>query len=229
MKVTEIFASIDGEGITSGIPAIFVRLYGCNLACKWCDSTYAWKTEYDKAKEMSVDDIYKEVCELNYQYGITHVTITGGEPLIWDDSIALTKRLAKSGFYINIETNGAIDLLNIKNSRLFSFDDQIIYTMDVKCPSSGMSDKMVLNNLAVLDHEDVVKFVVGSDEDIDFMEQVIEYNQPIKANIFVSPVFGSIDLSHIVDRMLEDNLASYDVRFQLQAHKIIWDPNKRGV
>lgn len=218
MKVSEIFLSIEGEGIRTGYPAIFIRLYGCNLRCVYCDSMYS--VDEGDFTEMSLGEIMNEV----QKYGVKRITLTGGEPLIHKDVYTLLSILSGEGYEVNIETNGSVDLSTLANLSL----DNTIITMDWKSISSGESDKMLSKNLENLSDKDVLKFVVGSTEDLDQMKDVIENRAtPLKCQIFVSPIFGDIEPSTIVDYILEHDLET--CRVQLQLHKFIWDPNKRGV
>ena len=236
MKIVEIFGSIEGEGSRAGSLCTFIRSFGCCLRCKWCDTNYSYFTETNQdevsktLKDMTVAEIVDEVKRIGYK----KVTFTGGEPLIQSEAVELITTLAKQGFWVNIETNGAVDIANIihnnKKVNLRNYNEpwvnNIMFTMDYKCPSSGMTDKMVLSNFNYLNENDVVKFVVGNHEDLEEMRKVIaDYYK--EGDIFVSPVFGQIELTEIVDYLKEHDLQQ--VRMQLQLHKIIWDPAKRGV
>lgn len=213
-RVSEIFTSIDGEGIRAGYPVTFVRLHGCNLACSYCDSTYA--TQGDDYKLMSMEEIINEV----YSKGLCKVTLTGGEPLNNEYAYDLVLELRTRGYEVNIETNGSLPIYR------FSYLNNTIITMDYKCKSSGMTDKMDVDNFMYLRGQDVLKFVVGDMEDLHQMSDILN-KYHIYCNIFVSPVYGKIDPKDIVEYLLENNLEN--VRLQLQMHKIIWDPNMRGV
>lgn len=227
MKVCEIFRSIEGEGIRAGYPAMFVRLFGCNLNCSYCDSTYACKPNegHKSYQDWSLNTIMEMV-----RAGQVHrVTITGGEPLIHEDTLELVQCLLDNDYEVNIETNGSIDIspyLDLNNS-----DDKLIITMDWKSLSSNMSDRMLASNLSLLRTNDVIKFVVSSDRDLDQMYRVLSDNE-LNCNVFVSPVFDEIEPKTIVDYILSecDRSPYFDnVRIQLQLHKLIWDPNTRGV
>lgn len=215
MQVNEIFLSIEGEGIRTGYPVVFIRLFGCNLHCSYCDTRYA--CEGDDYRDLDVFEIYEEV----KKFKVNKITITGGEPLIHkDDFYNLIDYLCLKGYEINIETNGSISI-----ERLMLFKNLII-TMDYKSISSGMNHKMFFNNLYLLRSYDVLKFVVGSLEDLDDMKSIIrQYN--IKGNIFVSPVFGKIEPKDLVKYIIDNSLN--ECRIQLQLHKFIWEPSKRGV
>lgn len=240
MKVVEIFASIDGEGRFAGIPAIFIRLAGCNLQCVWCDTKYAWAKDETVYKEMSIDEILSEVDKLSSKYGISHITLTGGEPLVSKDVDKLIDSLINRSYpnkryVVNIETNGAVNLRPWAE-KYYHIGD-VLFTMDWKCPSSGMNKYMKESNLAALSFRqsleyhinDIVKFVVGSQEDLEEVKRVIYMNIIPRQDYYISPVFGMIEPSEIVNFLLNEKLAQYGARIQIQMHKVIWDPNKRGV
>lgn len=220
LGVVEIFDSIEGEGIRTGMPVTFIRLAGCNLRCSYCDTCYAQK-ETD-GELLSIDDIIKKV---NYKA----VTITGGEPLLHQQSvIELINKLNSSGHYVNIETNGSIDILPfifaVRAGRGF-------FTVDYKCPCSGMQSQMMETNFGVMDENDILKFVVANMEDISAIRQFLNNHQGFKSTIFVSPCFGTIPLPELVDevKLLKKLYPKFDIRFQVQLHKIVWNPEERGV
>lgn len=216
-KVNEIFLSIDGEGCRTGLPVVFVRLYGCNLNCSYCDTRYS--CEGQEYKEMSLYDILVEV--LNY--GVPRVTLTGGEPLIHPGVKDLIVSLVANDIEVNIETNGAVDLDEFIE---FKYNSKVIFTMDYKCKSSGMQEKMILSNLVFLQPKDVIKFVVSNYNEMEEMEYILEASM-CKAQVYVSPVFGAIEPKELVEYVLENKLNN--VKVQVQLHKIIWEPTKRGV
>lgn len=218
IKVVEIFKSIDGEGSRAGLPCTFLRLQSCNLRCSYCDSRYA--CEGDDYTVMTD----KEVVQQIEDFGIPAVTVTGGEPLLFDSAYNVIEALAAKGYWVNIETNGSIHLGKIKE--ICRRVGNVMITMDWKCKSSNMSDRMCKQNLSYLNENDVLKFVVGTDEDLQQMKDLLN-TENIKAAVYVSPVFGEIDPKHIVQFLLDNKL--YNVKIQLQLHKFIWDPNMRGV
>lgn len=227
LPVSEIFYSIDGEGARAGAPAIFIRLFGCNLDCTYCDSRYACKHEDGVIgfSDMTVEEIIQAVQAFE---PCKCVTLTGGEPLIHEAACSLVSELRSRYYWVNIETNGSIDLTNFicnQPGRKSAMD--YFFTMDWKSLSSGQSDKMLASNLSQLKSNDVLKFVVGSQEDLDQMLTVLDTYPEIDAQIYVSPVWGAITPDKIVEYLLEHNLVY--VRVQLQLHKIIWNPNQRGV
>ena len=219
MRVVEIFESIDGEGIFTGCPATFIRLYGCNLHCSYCDSRYA--CEGGEFTEMTIEEVLDKVKGFDHK----HVTLTGGEPLIHTGVLQLIQALMRAKFYVNVETDGAVDIFPY---RITCNPRNLIFTLDYKCPSSGMEDRMILSNLKLLREQDVLKFVVGSQEDLEAANNIIhKYQLQGYCNIFISPVFGKIEPVEIVNYILKNHLEG--VRVQLQMHKFIWNPDERGV
>lgn len=242
MKVSEIFKSIEGEGIRMGQAAVFVRLHGCNLRCSYCDSMYA--VEGNDFKTMSVDEVLAAVDAYRNESGVKCVTLTGGEPLLHPGVDELLTKLSKSGFLVNVETNGTVPC-KWQLPGLF-------YTMDWKCKSSGMSSKMKMENMETLGSQDVLKFVVGSVEDLDDAEKVVAELSHRKTShdtniapaagtaagsvatsmphIFISPVYGKLSNENIVNWMLASKvMTANNARFQVQLHKIVWNPDMRGV
>lgn len=216
-KVNEIFLSIDGEGCRTGLPVVFIRLYGCNLNCSYCDTRYS--CEQQEYKEMSLYDILVEVLS----YGVPRVTLTGGEPLIHPGVKDLIVSLVANDIEVNIETNGAVDLDKFIE---FKYNSKVVFTMDYKCKSSGMEDKMILSNLEFLQPKDVIKFVVSNYNELEKMEYILESSK-CKAQAYVSPVFDAIEPKELVEYILDNKLNN--VKVQVQLHKIIWEPTKRGV
>lgn len=221
MKINEIFKSISGEAARAGLPVIFIRTYGCNLRCSYCDTMYA--VEGGEYLQMEPEEILK-TCE---SMKLKRVVLTGGEPLIQPDAPKLVDLLCDNGYEVEIETNGAVGLplfhtkLKTKNKYLLS------YTMDYKGHSSLMTEKMLKTNLEFLSDKDVLKFVVGCMEDLTQVEDIL-LNEEVHAQVFISPVFGKIDPKEIVEFILSDPKLN-NCRLQLQLHKLVWDVNKRGV
>lgn len=221
MKVVEIFRSIEGEGVRAGLPVTFIRLYGCNLRCEYCDTKYS----YDEASEKNAHPYstmtVEQIAEAVMHFGCQNVTITGGEPLIHPGVEKLIDLLLILGCEVNIETNGTRPVPSKYRDNIHVF-----FTMDYKCPGSGMNDRMEGYPFDTLRDWDVLKFVVSGEEDLDKMVEVLETigSSPV---VFVSPVFGKIEPAEIVAYLLDHQL--HDVRVQLQLHKYIWDPDQRGV
>lgn len=214
-NVVEIFLSIDGEGKRAGLPVTFIRLYGCNLRCTYCDTLYG--IEGNNYKKMSLQDIVEE-CKRNETH---YITLTGGEPLIQPDVDKLVKALTELDFQVNIETNGSADITP------YLSNEKVLITIDYKCPSSGVEDKMLMSNFKEIRPGDVVKFVVGSYEDMEKARDII-HKYELERQSYFSPVFGSIEPKEIVEYILmRPDL--YECKVQLQLHKFIWEPDMKGV
>lgn len=205
----EIFDSIEGEGIRAGELATFIRLYGCNLRCSYCDTAYA----FYEGTRLSLPEVLRKV---HY----TNVTLTGGEPLCQPVRPLLE---ALQGHEVNIETNGSIDI------RPYMEYDNVFFTVDYKCGSSGMNGHMELSNFMSLRSCDVLKFVVGNRADLEEAYLLYQIYQRYLTDvaIYVSPVFGKMAPQDIVTFMKEHKLENW--RVQLQLHKFIWPPTQRGV
>ncbi len=219
MKVVEKFVSINGEGSKAGQLAVFIRFAGCNLDCVYCDTK--WANEKDVSYlEMSKEEIYEYIKNT----GIKNITVTGGEPLLQDGIYEFLEYLSlDKELYVEIETNGSVDISLFKK-----IDNTPSFTMDYKLDYSKMENKMFLDNLKKLDKRDVIKFVSGSQKDLEILKNIVEkYNLIERTKVYVSPVFGAIEPSVIVDWMIENNLNGMNL--QIQMHKIIWDPEKKGV
>lgn len=215
MKVVEKFISIDGEGPTAGALSVFVRFAGCNLRCAWCDTSYAWDTTAD-VTDMSAS----EIADYIKSTGIGHVTITGGEPLLQPGLIGLLSRLAD--YQVHVETNGAIPV------EQFRIGDNIHFVIDYKLPDSGMEERMHLPNLASVRKTDAYKFVIASNRDLDKAVKIVrQYNLEEKTQVYFSTVFGKMEPAVVVERMKSEKFNG--VKLQLQLHKFIWDPQRKGV
>ena len=199
MKIAEIFKSLQGEGRNQGKVCLFIRLSGCNLHCRWCDTEYARTA----GTEMSLDAVLEQVLRVNPPY----VCITGGEPLLQTQELEpLLISLHKLGTAIDIETNGTIDFTRLQ--------PYAAICMDVKCPSSGEESDLTL--LDSIRKEDSVKFVVSDDTDCRYAQEIMDTHR-IAGEVFFSPVFGT-DYKPITQFILSNSLP---VRFQVQLHRII--------
>ncbi len=218
MRLNELFLSIQGETSSAGLPTIFVRFTGCNLRCTYCDTTYS----YYEGDAITPEEVMERIRAL----ACKRVCLTGGEPLIQPraEMQALLDLLAAEGYEVSIETDGSIDLSK------FNLHPRQRFIVDMKVPSSGMSDKMHLPNLQhLMPERDEVRFVVGDRADYEWCTALIDQHglDPQKGyQLLFSPVFGEIEPVELVNWVLEDRL---DARFQLQLHKIVWDKDKRGV
>jgi len=211
LRINEIFYSIQGESSLAGLPCIFIRLTYCNLRCSYCDTEYAFYEGTDYTIEKILAEIKKYECKL--------VEVTGGEPLIQKEVLPLMKILCDSGYDVIIETSGSLSIKEI--------DKRVKIIMDLKCPSSKMAEKNLYENIDVLKLNDEVKFVIGNRQDYDWSKNVIsQYQLTEKCSVLFSNVFEELKPVQLAEWILEDNLK---VRFQIQMHKYIWDPKKRGV
>ena len=219
--IIEKFISIDGEGPMAGALATFIRFEGCNLRCKWCDTTYSWEAGEEK-ELLSAQEIYKYIKET----GIQHVTLTGGEPLMQKEIGTLLSLLAKDEkLLVHIETNGSIPIKPFKKAY---GEENIRYIVDYKLSGSGMQEKMVLENLDAVTKKDVYKFVVASKKDLEQAYSIIKsYNLDTRCKVYFSPVTDQIHPQEIVEFMKTKKLGK--VKLQLQMHKIIWSKESRGV
>ncbi len=216
--VAEKFVSINGEGKKAGELAVFVRFRKCNLRCTYCDTQWA-NSDSCPAEMMSAE----EITEYINSTGIKNVTLTGGEPLLQPDICGLVEMLIQSGHRVEIETNGSISIKNLSESTY-----RPDFTIDYKLPSSNMESFMLTENYDYLSENDVVKFVAGNREDLEKALEIIrKFSLDRKCTVYFSAVFGKITPAEIVDFMKEKNLNK--VRIQLQMHKFIWSPEKKGV
>ncbi len=211
LRVTEIFYSIQGESTYAGQPCVFVRLTGCPLRCTWCDTAYA----FHGGTDMSLDAVLEQVS----RYGCPLVEVTGGEPLSQSAALGLITGLCDEGFEVLIETSGAIDISPV--------DARAQIILDIKCPGSDMEDRTCWENLDHITEKDQIKFVISDRRDYDWAVDVVKQNQLTeRCPVLFSPVFEGQALRPMAEWILQDRLA---VRFQVQLHKFIWDPDTRGV
>ena len=222
-QVVEIFTSINGEGTKAGQLATFVRMAGCNLSCSYCDTSWANQTD-TSYQIMREQEIYETV----KQAGVRNVTLTGGEPLYRDSVSGLLEALLQDDtIWVEIETNGSVALEKYQQLAE-KYDGRLTFTMDYKLPDSGMEEGMCLKNFSVLLPKDTVKFVCSSMEDLKKAHHIMQQYQLIdRCHLYLSPVWGNIDPADMVEYLKEQKLNG--VTLQLQLHKIIWDPNARGV
>ena len=211
MKINEIFLSIQGESTHVGRLCLFIRTTGCNLRCTYCDTEYA----FYGGKEMTIP----ELIDIVRKSGVNLIEITGGEPLMQDDLPELVDMLLSENYEVLVETGGSIDIGTIS--------ENAIKILDLKCPSSGMMDKNIYDNINKLGAKDEVKFVIGTKEDFDWAVEIIEkYRLDTKVTVLFSPVFDELKPVRLAEWILKDKP---NVRMQLQLHKYIWEPDTQGV
>ena len=213
LNVSEIFYSIQGESSFAGSPCIFVRLCGCNLRCTYCDTKHA----YDGGEEMEIAAIMEKAAA----YKCRLVEVTGGEPLLQEETPLLIEKLLGAGYNVLLETNGSIDIGGVNN--------RCIKIMDIKCPSSGEEQQNNFKNIDRLTDNDEVKFVIGTRDDFLYAKKIMgDFNNRASRikHVYFSPVSGKLSPAALAAWMLEDNV---NVRLSLQLHKIIWPDLDRGV
>jgi 7-carboxy-7-deazaguanine synthase len=211
MKISEIFTSIQGETSFVGLPFTFVRLTGCNLRCSFCDTQYA----YEEGREYALDAV---VAEVNKR-AVPRVVITGGEPLLQDETCILCSRLLDAGFTVLLETNGSILIKDV--------DQRVHRILDLKCPGSGMDKYMNLQNFDYLTVRDEIKFVISHREDFEWALEILkQHEMQGRAHVLFSPVSDRLHPQELAEWILQEKL---NVRLQLQIHRYIWPDKKRGV
>ncbi|WP_297901291.1 7-carboxy-7-deazaguanine synthase QueE [Metallibacterium sp.] len=204
LRISEIFLSLQGEADAVGWPTVFVRLTGCPLRCRWCDTAYA----FEGGQWHGIDDILAQVA----QHGARHVCVTGGEPLAQRRCLVLLQRLCDAGYAVSLETSGALDVGGV--------DARVRKVLDLKAPGSGESARNRWENLALLRAQDQVKFVLADRGDYDWACAVLrEHGLNARCMVLFSPVYGELAPADLAQWILHDKL---DVRFQLQLHKLLW-------
>ncbi len=210
IRLTEIFHSIQGESSFAGLPCVFVRLTGCNLRCRWCDSEYT----FIGGTKVTIDEVVERV----RAYGCPLVEVTGGEPLAQPESLDLIRRLCDEGFEVLVETSGSIDVSPV--------DPRARLIIDVKCPGSGEEEKNLWSNLDRLRPQDEIKFVISDRRDYEWALGVIETYKLHNRALLFSPVWEEMPMQELAGWMLEDRVQA---RFQTQLHKHIWGADATGV
>jgi len=214
LQVCEIFKSLQGESSFAGRPCVFVRLTGCNLRCRYCDTTYA----YAGGESLSVRQVLERVETLGEAQPDILIEFTGGEPLLQPPAVELMNALARSGRGVLVETNGSRDISVLAG--------EVAAIVDMKGPSSGESEKMDLTNLERLRERDELKFVIGDRTDYAHMQSLLPRVDPSRNTVNASPLFGTLAPAELAAWILADGL---NVRLNLQQHKYIWPPEARGV
>ena len=208
LRVTEVFYSLQGEGLSVGLPTVFVRLTGCPLRCVYCDTAYA----FQGGEAMSISEIIERVAG----YPAQHVCVTGGEPLAQKPCLALLTALCDGGYTVSLETSGAMDVTGV--------DARVSKVMDLKTPASGESERNRWENLPLLTANDQIKIVIGNREDYQWAIKVLQdYALAQRCTVLFSPVYGTIAPDQLAQWILDDGLP---VRFQIQLHKILWGEEK---
>jgi 7-carboxy-7-deazaguanine synthase len=211
VRITELYASVQGESTHVGKPCVFVRLTGCNLRCTWCDSVHtftggAWR---------SIDDVVAEVAT----FGLRTVEVTGGEPLVQRGAFTLLQRLVDAGYEVLLETSGSRPIDEVP--------DGVHVILDLKPPDSGEVAANLWSNLPLLDSRDEVKFVIASRGDYEWARGIVaEHQLADRCVVLFSPAWGQVSLPAMAAWIVEDRLP---VRFQVQLHKVVWGADAQGV
>ena len=204
LRINEIFHSLQGEADAVGYPTVFVRLTGCPLRCRYCDTEYAFHAGDWLGLE--------EIVERARGYGTRYVCVTGGEPLAQRNCLKLLERLCDQGFDVSLETSGALDISPV--------DARVSRVVDVKTPGSREAARNRIENFDWLTQRDQLKFVICSREDYDWSKAFLqEHRLPGQCRILFSPSYQEVPPAALADWILADRLP---VRFQLQLHKVLW-------
>ena len=205
LRITEIFASVQGESTRVGLPTVFVRLTGCPLRCSWCDTAYAFQGGHTRELGAVLEDVAR--------HGLRHVCVTGGEPLAQKGCLALLTALCDAGYSVSLETSGALDISGV--------DQRVARIVDLKAPGSGEEARNRLQNLALLGPQDELKFVLADEADYAWARrQLAEHRLAGRCELLFSPVEGRLEPARLAEWIVRDRLP---VRFQLQLHKILWN------
>jgi 7-carboxy-7-deazaguanine synthase len=211
LHVNEIFFSIQGEGTRAGVPCAFVRLTGCPLRCRWCDTAYA----FDEGTRLSEDEVIARLRE----YPCRLVELTGGEPLAQPAAFPFISRLLDEGWQVLVETSGHVGLE--------ALDRRAVAIMDIKCPGSGEQHRTEWRNLERLKPSDEAKFVIADRADYEWAREVVQrHGLAQRCPVLFSPVHGELDPGTLGRWILDDGLP---VRLQVQLHKVLWPGVERGV
>jgi 7-carboxy-7-deazaguanine synthase len=211
IQVCETFYSLLGESTFAGLPAFFIRLAGCNLRCRYCDTTYA----YEGGREINAAELVQAAAS----HPARRVLVSGGEPLLQAETLPLLTGLADAGLTVLLETNGSLPIREV--------DSRVHRILDVKCPGSGMAAHNLWENLEQLRDGDEVKFVIADQADFAWSLEIIERHRLAgRVPLLISPVFGAVPPREAAAWIIKSGLP---LRLNLQLHKYIWGPEVRGV
>jgi len=209
LRVSEVFLSIQGETSRTGLPTVFIRLTGCPLRCRWCDTTYS----FQGGETIALEELLRQVAA----FGVGTVCVTGGEPLAQKGCPALLTALCDEGYSVSLETSGAYDIAAV--------DPRVSRIVDIKPPESGESERNLWDNTHLLNARDEVKFVLANRADYDWARVAVRQHELIaRCPVLFSPVQGELDPQQLAEWILADRLP---VRMQVQLHKVLWG-NARG-
>lgn len=204
LRLTEIFLSLQGETSRAGLPTVFVRLTGCPLRCRWCDTTYS----FQGGETVTLTSLLARVAD----YGVPTVCVTGGEPLAQKNCLPLLTALCDAGYSVSLETSGALDVSKV--------DPRVSRIVDIKPPESGEAARNRWENIAHLTPHDEIKFVLANRADYEWAREVVQAQKLAQVcPILFSPVQGELPPAQLAEWILADRLP---VRMQVQLHKILW-------
>jgi len=204
LLINEIFLSLQGETSSVGIPTVFIRLTGCPLRCKYCDTEYA----FHEGNKLNIGEILGKVSE----YCTKHVAVTGGEPLAQKNCLPLLSQLCDEDYHVSLETSGALDVSMV--------DKRIVKVLDLKTPGSGEEKKNLYSNLKHLNDGDEIKFVICNRIDYEWsVQKLLAYQLAERCNVLFSPVQQQQSAAELAEWTLEDRLP---VRLHIQLHKYLW-------
>ncbi|MDR0736358.1 MAG: 7-carboxy-7-deazaguanine synthase QueE [Zoogloeaceae bacterium] len=204
LRVSELFFSLQGEASRVGLPSVFIRLTGCPLRCRWCDTAYA----FSGGENMTIAGIL----DAARRWPTRHVCVTGGEPLAQKHCLALLVALCDADYEVCLETSGALDIGGV--------DARVARIVDIKTPSSGETDNIRWENLALLTAKDELKIIIADRADYDWARaKMAQHRLSVRCPVFFSPAHGLQSAVELAEWMLVDGI---DARFQLQLHKQLW-------
>lgn len=213
LRVVEIYRTLQGESTRAGLPCAMVRLAGCNLHCRWCDTSHA--RDPNAGETMSLDRILDTVRRLD----CPRVEVTGGEPLLQEACCELLRQFVLERYEVLLETNGSVDIGGVH--------DTVRRIVDIKCPSSGHPDAFRTANIELLRPRDEIKFVLADRTDFDFaLDMIGEHSLLARCAVLLSPVWGQLEPAELAGWLLDSQL---DLRLSLQLHKLLWPERNRGV
>lgn len=221
LPLVELFETVEGEGTRAGVPTVFVRVFGCPLRCTWCDTPYSYPPDKPQ-RVLTVAEIREAVGRFPWR----HVCVTGGEPLMYaEKSAMLLAALADLPHVVDVhvETSGAVPLSPFLAAVP---SEKVRYIVDYKLPASGEEAAMVVDNLRRLRPQDELKFVIADEDDFRRAVEVLNTHRP-RGQVLFSPVWDTMPPRRLVELILAHGLA--EVKLNLQLHKVIWDPQARGV
>ena len=218
LRLTEIYSAICGESRHNGRPCTLVRLTGCHLRCRWCDTDHA----FVGGTPLTVAQVRERIDG----HGLRTVLVTGGEPLLQTAVLDLLDGLCRDRYRVLLETSGTHLPAGV---RLADVPAAVCRIVDIKAPGSGIAaDRIDWAGIAGLDGGDELKIVCADRRDYEWARELIRGAErwPAEVPVSLSPVAGRLAPRDLAAWLLEDRL---EVFLQLQLHKVIWPEVDRGV